>query len=151
MPGSEQERNIKGVLNDTRELFDKYIRKSVSRKCMVKKFNEELTTPEAARYLGVTPPHIRLLYYKNVLRGEKRGRDLWITAESLEEYQKNRRPAGRPEGTIASEPSKNKRGEREREYQREYKRNLRKSLRPGSKKSKVISKVSKKRNGGNNS
>ena len=93
---------------------------------MVKKSDEEVTTPEAARYLGVSPPHIRLLYYKGALRGEKRGRDLWITKESLEAYQKNRRPAGRPEGTVSSEPSKNKRGEREREYQREYKRRLRK-------------------------
>lgn len=91
--------------------------------------NKEVTTPEAARYLGVTPPHVRLLYYNKVLRGEKRGRDLWITMESLEEYQKNRRPAGRPEGTISAEPSKNKKGEREREYQREYKRELRKGQR----------------------
>ena len=96
---------------------------------MVKKTDEEVTTPEAARFLGVTPPHIRLLYYKNILRGEKKGRDLWITMESLEEYQKNRRPAGRPEGTVSSEPSKNKRGERERVYQRDYKRKLRKDLR----------------------
>jgi hypothetical protein len=95
-----------------------------------KKIGEEMTTPEAARYLGVTPPHIRLLFYKKMLRGDKRGRDLWITVESLEEYQKNRRPAGRPEGTVSSEPSKNKRGEREREYQREYKRRLRQGQRP---------------------
>src|SRR5262249_44792872 len=88
--------------------------------------------------LGVTPPHIRLLFYKKVLRGEKRGRDLWITVESLEEYQKNRRPAGRPEGTVSSEPSKNKRGEREREYQREYKRKLRKDQRQAQSKSKSI-------------
>jgi excisionase family DNA binding protein len=88
--------------------------------------DEEVTTPEAAQYLNVTPPHIRLLYYRGVLRGEKRGRDLWITKESLEEYQRNRRPAGRPEGSVSSGPSKNKRGERERDYQREYKRKLRK-------------------------
>jgi hypothetical protein len=108
-----------------------------------KKIGEKVTTPEAARYLGVTPPHIRLLFYKKVLRGEKRGRDLWITVESLEEYQKNRRPAGRPEGTVSSEPSKNKRGEREREYQREYKRNLRKAQRPAQKKSKVAGRADK--------
>jgi excisionase family DNA binding protein len=110
---------------------------------MVKKL-DEVTTPEAAQYLGVTPPHIRLLYYKNVLRGEKRGRDLWITMESLDEYQKNRRPAGRPEGTVSSEPSKNKRGEREREYQREYKRQLRKGQRQAQSKSKTAVRVSKK-------
>lgn len=110
---------------------------------MVKKLDDEVTTPEAAHYLGVTAPHIRLLYYNKVLRGEKRGRDLWITMESLEEYQKNRRPAGRPEGAISEEPSKNKRGEREREYQREYKRKLRKAQRPGQKKSKVASRAGK--------
>jgi excisionase family DNA binding protein len=107
-----------------------------------------VTTPEAARYLGVTPPHIRLLFYKKVLRGEKRGRDLWITVESLEEYQKNRRPAGRPEGTVSSEPSKNKRGEREREYQREYKRRIRKGQRPGQSKGKVAGGASKKKRDG---
>src|SRR5205085_9545340 len=112
---------------------------------MVKKSDEAVTTPEAAQYLGVTPPHIRLLYYKNVLRGEKRGRDLWITMESLDEYQKNRRPAGRPEGTVSSEPSKNKRGEREREYQREYKRKMRKGQQPGQSKGKTAGVAGKRR------
>lgn len=106
--------------------------------------DEEVTTPEAARYLNVTPPHIRLLYYRGVLKGEKRGRDLWITKESLEEYRKNRRPAGRPEGTVSSAPSKNRRGEREREYQREYKRKLRKGERIGPSKVKVAGRAGKK-------
>ena len=110
---------------------------------MVKSLDEEVTTPEAAQYLGVTPPHIRLLYYKGVLRGEKRGRDLWITKESLDEYQKNRRPAGRPEGTVSDEPSENKRGEREREYQREYKRKLRKGQQQGLSKGKITSRTDK--------
>lgn len=109
-----------------------------------KKTDGEVTTPEAAQYLGVTTPHIRLLYYNKALRGEKRGRDLWITMESLEEYQKNRRPAGRPEGTVSQGPSKNKRGEREREYQREYKRELRKGQRQGQKKVKSGGKTGKK-------
>lgn len=106
--------------------------------------DEEVTTPEAAQYLNVTPPHIRLLYYKGILRGEKRGRDLWITKESLEEYQRNRRPAGRPEGTVSSEPSMNKRGEREREYQREYKRKLRKGKRLGQGKGKIVGRAGTK-------
>jgi excisionase family DNA binding protein len=106
--------------------------------------DEELTTSEAARYLNVTPPHIRLLYYRGVLRGEKRGRDLWITKESLEEYQRNRRPAGRPEGTISPEQSRNKRGEREREYQREYKRKLRKDQMQGRSISKAVDIASNK-------
>ena len=102
-----------------------------------------MTTPEAAEYLGVTAPHVRLLLYKKILRGEKRGRDLWITRESLEDYQKNRRPAGRPEGTVSEGPSKNKRGEREREYQREYKRKLRRSERSGQ--GKVAGRAGKKK------
>ena len=105
---------------------------------------EMMTTPEAARFLGVSPPHIRLLLYKKVLRGETRGRDLWITLESLQEYQMNRRPAGRPEGTISSGPTKNKRGEREREYQRRYKRELRKGQRAEQGKGKIESRASKK-------
>jgi excisionase family DNA binding protein len=117
---------------------------------MTKSVDEEMTTPEAASFLNVTPPHIRLLYYRGVLRGEKRGRDLWITKESLVEYKKNRRPVGRPEGAVSPEPSQNKRGEREREYQREYKRQMRKSQKSGSKKGQVVSKVSKKTRGGNN-
>jgi excisionase family DNA binding protein len=112
-----------------------------------KKTDGEVTTPEAARYLGVTAPHIRLLLYNNVLRGEKRGRDLWITVESLEEYQQNRRPAGRPEGTVSEEPSKNKRGEREREYQRQYKRELRKGQRTAKSRGKAASGVGKKKHG----
>lgn len=115
---------------------------------MAESLGEEVTTPEAARYLGVTPPHIRLLYYKGVLKGKKRGRDLWITKESLEEYQKNRRPAGRPVGTVSSEPSKSKRGEREREYQREYKRQLRKGRRPGQRTGTTAGRAGKKGRGG---
>jgi hypothetical protein len=112
---------------------------------MAASMDEEMTTPEAASFLNVTSPHMRLLYYKGVLRGEKRGRDLWITKESLEEYPNNRRPAGRPEGTVSDEPSKNKRGERERDYQREYKRKLRKGQPQGQSKGKTAGVAGKRR------
>lgn len=73
--------------------------------------NAMVTTPEAARYLGVTPPHIRLLLYRGDLDGEKIGRDLWITKESLMAYRENRRPVGRPAGSKSNRPSlKPKRG-----------------------------------------
>jgi excisionase family DNA binding protein len=106
-----------------------------------------MTTPQAAEYLGVTAPHVRLLLYNKILRGEKRGRDLWVTVESLEEYRKNRRPAGRPEGTVSSGPSKNKRGEHEREYQREYKRRLRKGQRKEQGEGEIPIEAGKKKRG----
>jgi excisionase family DNA binding protein len=75
--------------------------------------NAMMTTPEAAAYLGVTPPHIRLLLYRGDLEGEKIGRDLWITKESLIAYSENRRPVGRPPGAkskrSALKPKKNAR------------------------------------------
>ena len=112
---------------------------------VINHMDDAMTTPEAAQYLGVTSAHVRLLYYRDVLRGEKRGRDLWITKESLGEYRKNRRPAGRPMGTISSEPSTNKRGERERKYQREYKRRSRKAERAEQNKSQVPVNAGRKR------
>ena len=59
---------------------------------------EMVTTTEAAAYLNVCAPHIRLLLYRGDLEGRKIGRDLWITKASLIAYKKNRRPAGRPPG-----------------------------------------------------
>ncbi len=114
---------------------------------MTASMDDLVTTPEAAEYLGVTAPHVRLLLYNKILRGEKRGRDLWITRESLEEYQKNRRPAGRPEGTVSQGPSKNKRGERARQYQREYKRRLRKDQRKEQSKGEIAIEAGKKKRG----
>ena len=58
--------------------------------------DEMVTTPEAAKYLDVCAPHIRLLLYRGDLEGRKIGRDLWITKASLIAYKKNRRPVGRP-------------------------------------------------------
>jgi excisionase family DNA binding protein len=73
--------------------------------------NAMVTTPEAATYLDVSPPHIRLLLYRGDLKGEKIGRDLWITKESLIAYRENRRPVGRPPGAKSKRPTlKPKRG-----------------------------------------
>ena len=65
---------------------------------MTKDVDEIVTTTEAATYLNVCAPHIRLLLYRGDLKGRKIGRDLWITKASLIAYKKNRRPAGRPPG-----------------------------------------------------
>jgi excisionase family DNA binding protein len=74
--------------------------------------DEMVTTPEAAAYLNVTPPHIRLLLYRGDLEGRKIGRDLWITRESLIAYRDNRRPVGRPPGAKTRRPAtgRSKRG-----------------------------------------
>lgn len=91
---------------------------------------DEILTGEAAEILGVTRVAIYKLIRENKIKGEKRGRDFWVDKKSLEDYNKNRRPAGRPPGAVSSEPPQNRAGtgeaaEREREYQREYKRKLR--------------------------
>jgi excisionase family DNA binding protein len=72
---------------------------------MVIEVKEMVTTPEVAEYLRVTAPHIRLLLYRGDLEGEKKGRDLWITKESLIAYRENRRPVGRPAGAKSKRPT----------------------------------------------
>lgn len=42
-----------------------------------------LTTKETAERLGVSARNVRDLYARHVLEGEKRGRDLFITEESV--------------------------------------------------------------------
>jgi len=91
---------------------------------------DEILTDEAAEFLGLTKIAIYKLIENKKIKAEKKGRDYWVDVESLKEYQKNRRPAGRPAGTVSSKPPQNRAGtgdaaEREREYQREYKRRLR--------------------------
>jgi len=55
-----------------------------------------LTTAEAAKVTGYTADHIGLLRRRGHLTGEKRGRDWFITAESLETYVKSNPKVGRP-------------------------------------------------------
>ena len=50
--------------------------------------SKTLTTPEAARELGVTAQRIRQLAATGELKGEKRGRDWMIDAESIEERKR---------------------------------------------------------------
>ena len=71
---------------------------------MAKHGDDLVTTTEAAAFLGVSAPHIRLLLYRGDLQGRKIGRDLWITKASLIAYKKNRRPVGRPPGAMNRKP-----------------------------------------------
>lgn len=50
-----------------------------------------LTTREAARELGLTDARIRQLTAAGLLQAEKRGRDWFIDAESVEERKKKRK------------------------------------------------------------
>lgn len=50
--------------------------------------SKTLTTPEAARELGVTGARIRQLAAAGELKGEKRGRDWMIDAASVEERKR---------------------------------------------------------------
>ncbi len=60
---------------------------------------DEILTDEAAEFLGLTKVAIYKLIENKKIKAEKKGRDYWVDVESLKEYQKNRRPAGRPAGT----------------------------------------------------
>jgi excisionase family DNA binding protein len=99
---------------------------------------DEILTDEAAEFLGLTKVAIYKLIKEEKIKAEKKGRDYWVDMKSLEEYKKNRRPAGRPVGTVSNEPPQNRAGtgdaaEREREYQRNYKRLLRAGKLPAGK------------------
>lgn len=50
--------------------------------------NKTLTTAEAARELGVSGARIRQLAAAGEIKGEKRGRDWMIDAESVEERKR---------------------------------------------------------------
>jgi len=67
--------------------------------------NKVMPTAEASAYLDVSEARILQLYHKGRLEGIKVGRDLLFTKASLDEYQKNRRPAGRPLGAKSRNKS----------------------------------------------
>jgi excisionase family DNA binding protein len=58
---------------------------------------ETLTTAEAGRELGVSPSRIRQLVLAGRIEAERRGRDLFVTRESLE--RERVRKTGRPRKT----------------------------------------------------
>lgn len=85
----------------------------------------ELLATEAANLIGVTRDYIIKLARRGQVKGEKKGRDWWVDKESLLAFYNNRRPVGRPEGSLSKEPARNRRGtgaaaEAEREYHRNY-------------------------------
>jgi len=57
---------------------------------------EELFTPQAAERLGVTVGRVNQLIWAGILSARKLGRDWLVDAESVDRYQANRKPPGRP-------------------------------------------------------
>lgn len=57
---------------------------------------EQLTRTEAARELGISTVRVKVLSDRGTLTATEKG----VTKESVENYKKNRKPAGRPSGTF---------------------------------------------------
>ncbi|MEJ7618650.1 MAG: hypothetical protein WKF30_17155 [Pyrinomonadaceae bacterium] len=110
----------------------------------------EVTTKEAAQYLGVTVIRVLQLIKSGQLVADKKGtRDYWVTAESLQVYKNSPRKPGKRAGMLSEEPAVSSRfgtgtaaAEREREYQRDYKRRMRGSAGAESAKATASSKSS---------
>ena len=51
---------------------------------------KKITTNEAAAILGFSRQHVGLLIRLKRLKGEKRGRDLWVDKDSVEAYKAER-------------------------------------------------------------
>lgn len=63
-----------------------------------------LTTAEAAERLGFKSKRsISLLCRQGIIKGEKRGRDWFVSEDEIERYRKERRPAHRPKGEAGTQ------------------------------------------------
>lgn len=63
-----------------------------------------LTTTEAATELGIQPGSVKRLCQREILKGEKRGRDWFISKDEVERYKRDRRAAGRPATVRKAKP-----------------------------------------------
>lgn len=54
-----------------------------------------LTTTEAATELGIQPGSVKRLCQREILKGEKRGRDWFISREEVDRYKRERHKPGR--------------------------------------------------------
>lgn len=61
----------------------------------------KLSAADAARRLGVTPARVSQMVKGHVITGWREGTRTWVDLESLENYTKRRRSAGRPKKTCA--------------------------------------------------
>ncbi len=88
---------------------------------------------DAAEYIKRSPNTVRRLFNDGVLEGRREGGVLWLTVASLDQFNENPIPLGRPEGTIAK-PPRSKAAQQLREYNREKQRERRAKLKGGGKK-----------------
>ena len=56
----------------------------------------DLTTIQAAEFLGVTPLRVRHFIWEKRLPAEKHGRDYFIKEQDLKKFKSIKRPHGRP-------------------------------------------------------
>ena len=84
---------------------------------------------DAATYIGRSPNTVRRLFKEGILEGEH-GEDgvLWLTVESLDRFNENPVPKGRPAGTGLKKPARSKAQQLLREYNREKQRERRARL-----------------------
>lgn len=108
---------------------------------MKEKQDVEITTAEAAEVLGMNQSSVRRLYSDGVIAGRKPGHDLLLSRNSVLDYQKNRRPRGRPFDSLSTEPAPT--GSR-RDYHRDFQREKRAGDKGAGKKSRTAGPVTKK-------
>lgn len=68
----------------------------------------DLTVPQAAALLGLSPSSVRHFINRGMIKGEKRGRDWFITQEEVDRYNRERRGPGAKPGQKHSDETKAK-------------------------------------------
>ena len=69
---------------------------------------KDLTVPQAATLLGLKPRSVRKFIERGMIKGEKRGRDWFITQDEVNRYNRERRKPGPPPGQKHTEATKQK-------------------------------------------
>lgn len=70
---------------------------------MEQKERKQMSTPEAARYSGLTRAHLANLARRGILEGVRMGRDWFVYADSIDRYLATPRRPGPHKLTTASE------------------------------------------------
>lgn len=68
----------------------------------------DLTVPQAAVLLGLKPRSVRMFIERGMIKGEKRGRDWFISQDEVDRYQRERRKPGPQPGAKHSDETKKK-------------------------------------------